>query len=169
VADYHRADRLTDLHPRGSVGVGDDPIKFGPFDGPAINIESAGASPKGLYGSAPAKVADGAEIDEANTAGAKGRHLFPGDPTVDDAPVVERHVVSAIRHNGSIIRDAIDVGAVDDENAARDLVRCPWPNPPIHVDRFGLESCTLRRPPLSPAPLMNTPLPKTGEPKRPIE
>jgi len=115
MADYHRADRLTDLHPHGSVGVGDDPIKFRPFDGPAINIESAGASPKGLDGSPHAKVADGAEIDEANTAGAKGRHLFPGDPPVDDGPVVERHVVSAIRHNGSIIRDAIDVGAVDDE------------------------------------------------------
>jgi len=32
------------------------------------------------------------------------------------------------------------------KNAARDLVRCPWPNPPIHVDRFGLESLHLKTP-----------------------
>ena len=72
--------------------------------------------------------------------------FFFGHPPVNDAPVVERHIINAVRHDGSTIRDAVDVCAVDDENAARELIRRPWRNPPIHVDLFGFESPHIETP-----------------------
>src|SRR5262249_27977691 len=90
--DDHGPERLTDLHAHGTISMRDDAIERGPVDGPALDIEPAGARAKGFDGRFDLQVTERAEVDAPNTAGSPGGDLGLGDPPVHYAPVIERHV-----------------------------------------------------------------------------
>src|SRR5205823_3381309 len=52
----------------------------------------------------------------------------------------EHHIVDAIGHNRPTIPHQIDMGAIDAEDAAGDLVRRTGSDLTIAVDRFGLQA-----------------------------
>jgi len=139
-------DRLADLYTHGAVRVRDDPIKLCPLDGPAVDVKSAGALAKGFDRRLHSKVADRAEVDESDAAWPVCSHLFFGGPSVNNSPVIKRHVVRAVRHNRTVVNDGIDEGAINCEYAARDLIRRACGDLSVHIDGFGFEALHVNTP-----------------------
>ncbi|CAN5203786.1 hypothetical protein BH10PSE11_BH10PSE11_15290 [soil metagenome] len=83
---------------------------------------------------------DDAEVDEADATWAMRRDFRLGGPAIDDAPIVEHHVVDAVGHDRPAISDDIDVRTIDGKDATSDLVSGAGRNSAVAVNRIGLQT-----------------------------
>src|SRR5579864_7500050 len=134
------ADRLADLDADGTVGMGGDAVELRDVHGPGIDIEAARALAEGFDRRVDFQFMHNAEIHKTNAARAIRGDFCVGGPAIDDAPIVEHHVVDAIGYDRASIAHDINMSAVNREDAAGDLVRRAGCDPAIAVDRIGLQT-----------------------------
>src|SRR5665213_762768 len=116
-------DRLADLNAHGSVCVRGDPVEFGKVHRAGIDVEAACALAERFDRRVHFQFVNDPEIHEADAARAVRGDLLLGDPAIDDAPIVEHHVVDAVGRDRATIPHDINMSAVHGEDAAGDLVR----------------------------------------------
>src|ERR1700751_524262 len=118
----------------------DDALEVAGVHRAGVDVEATRTLPEGLDGRFNLEHIHGSEVDQADAARAVRGDLLLGCPLTDRTPVVEHHVIGAVRCHRTAVAQAVDERAVNDQSPTRDPIRGPRADPAVAVDRTGLET-----------------------------